>query len=65
MKSNVVSASIADNSLEIEVTDLAERIARWTENGELHTTAIPGLSLFRRNEPTEPISGIQEARNEL
>jgi DNA-binding transcriptional LysR family regulator len=26
----------------------------------LFTTAIPGLSLFRRTEPTEPISGMYE-----
>ncbi len=35
-------------------------IARLTEQGELHTTAIPGLSLFRREEPTEPISGMYQ-----
>lgn len=39
---------------------LAERIARLTEGGELHTTSVPGLSLFRRVEPTEPISGMYE-----
>jgi AraC-like DNA-binding protein len=39
---------------------LAERIARWTEGGELHTTSIPGLSLFRRDEPTEPIGRMYE-----
>ena len=31
-----------------------------TENGELHTTAVPGLSLFRREKPTEPITGMYE-----
>lgn len=60
MENSEISASIADNSMEIGVAALAERIARWTENGELHTTAVPGLSLFRRNEPTEPISGMYE-----
>lgn len=40
--------------------DLGKSIARWTEQGELHTTAVPGLSLFRRDEPTEPISGLYE-----
>jgi AraC-like DNA-binding protein len=35
-------------------------IARWTEYGERQTTAIPGLSLFRRDRPTEPISGMYE-----
>ena len=35
-------------------------IARWTDKGEQLTTAVPGLSLFRRDEPTEPISGMYE-----
>ena len=40
---------------------LRESVARYTEQGELHnTTAIAGLSLFRRDEPTEPISGMSE-----
>ena len=48
------------SSLESATAALKDCIARRTENGELHTTAIPGLSLFRRNEPTEPISGMYE-----
>lgn len=39
---------------------LTRSIARWTEGGELFTTAIPGLALFRREEPTEPASGMYE-----
>lgn len=39
---------------------LKESIARWTESGEQHTTAVPGLSLFRRDKPTEPITGMYE-----
>lgn len=42
------------------VEALGERIALLTEQGELHTAAVPALSLFRRNEPTEPFSGIYE-----
>ena len=30
------------------------------KQGELHTTAVPGLSLFRRVEATEPITGMYE-----
>jgi AraC-like DNA-binding protein len=37
-----------------------ESIARWTEKGEQHVTAVPGLSLFRRDEATGPISGMYE-----
>lgn len=39
---------------------LGKVIARWTEEGERHTTAIPGLSLFRRQEPTDLSSGTYE-----
>jgi len=39
---------------------LSEVIARWTEDGEQLTTAIPGLSLFRREERTDLIAGMYE-----
>ena len=44
----------------IAVGELGRCIARWTEKGELHTSLIPGLSLFRRTEPTEPMAGMYE-----
>lgn len=46
--------------MESELDELGKSIARWAEKGELQTTAVPGLSLFRRNEPTEPSSAIYE-----
>src|SRR5512140_1695744 len=51
---------IDNNSLGVTIKALVKSIARCTDGGELHTTAIPGLSLFRREEPTEPISGMYE-----
>lgn len=39
---------------------LKERIARWTEKGDQLATAVPGLSLFRRNVPTEPMTYMYE-----
>jgi len=45
---------------EVALEALGKSIARWTENGELFTSAIPGLSLFRRDKSTEPISGMYE-----
>lgn len=51
---------IDNNNLEVAIDALGESIARCTEKGELHTTEVPGLSLFRRDEPTEPISGMYE-----
>lgn len=35
-------------------------IARWTGDGESLDTAIPALSLFRREEPSEPVNGMYE-----
>ncbi|WP_020674821.1 AraC family transcriptional regulator [Geopsychrobacter electrodiphilus] len=43
---------------EFAIKELGKRIARRTEQGELHTSAVPGLSLFRRDEPTEPMTGM-------
>lgn len=51
---------IDNKSLEISIDALGKSIARCTEKGDLHTTDIPGLSLFRRDEPTEPVSGMYE-----
>jgi AraC-like DNA-binding protein len=51
---------IDDNSLEVAIDALGKSIARCTEKAELYTTNIPGLSLFRRDEPTEPMSGMYE-----
>ena len=49
-----------EDEREIALQGLQERIARWTEQGELNTTAIPGLGLFRRPEPSEPVTGMYE-----
>ncbi|MDP3480934.1 MAG: AraC family transcriptional regulator [Desulfoprunum sp.] len=46
--------------MEAVVEYLGKSIARWTDKGELYTTALPDLALFRREEPTEPISGMYE-----
>jgi AraC-like DNA-binding protein len=49
-----------DEVMKSALDELRKRIARLTEQGELQTTAVPGLSLFRRDEPTEPISAIYD-----
>jgi AraC-like DNA-binding protein len=59
MKEAVVKGRM-DDSMEIAIEALGKSIARLTEKSELHTTAVPGLSLFRREEPTGPITGIYE-----
>ena len=48
------------SGMEVALEALGNAIARCTETGELHTTAVPGLALFRRQQQTEPISGMYE-----
>lgn len=60
MENTAYSQKIEDTSLDEAAAVLGKQIARWTEQGEMHATAIPGLSLFRREEPTEPVSGMYE-----
>jgi AraC-like DNA-binding protein len=59
MKDDVMQ-EIGNNSLEVAIESLGKSIARLTEKGELHTTAVTGLSLFRREEPTGPITGMYQ-----
>jgi len=47
-------------TLDFAISGLVESVARLTENGELRTTAVPGLSLFRKSEPSEPLTGMYE-----
>ncbi len=42
------------------IETVAESIARYTGREELFTTAIPGLSLFKREELTGPVCGTYE-----
>src|SRR5271169_4872363 len=60
MNKQAVNKVFQNNSVEVTLEALGNSIARWTDKGEQHVTAIPGLSLFRRTEPTEPISSMYE-----
>lgn len=48
------------SSMDVALEALVKSIARCTEHGEQHTTAVAGLSLFRRTGLTEPITGMYE-----
>ena len=52
--------TIENNSLNVAIEALAKSIARWTDKPDRIMTAIPGLSLFRRDEPTQPGSAMYE-----
>ncbi len=59
MRKRVVS-QVPKNSTEVALETLGKSIARWTDKGDQPVTAIPGLSLFQRNAPTEPMSYMYE-----
>lgn len=46
--------------MESRIGAFAQRIARWTEQGEVRESAIAGLALFRREAPTEPVGSLYE-----
>lgn len=46
--------------MEAAIEDLRDTIARWADKADIYTTPIPGLSLYRRDEPTAPTGGMYE-----
>jgi len=60
MRNEANRQDIDNSRMDVALETFGKSIARLTENGELHTTAIQGLSLFRREQSTEPISGMYE-----
>ncbi|MBI5584597.1 MAG: AraC family transcriptional regulator [Deltaproteobacteria bacterium] len=60
MKNKGIIEGVEHKSREVALDALGNSIARWTDQGEQPVTTVPGLSLFRRDEPTEPISAVYE-----
>jgi len=60
MEKLTVNEEVEVNSREAALEALGRNIARWADTQAKFTTAIPGLSLFRRDEPSEPFSGMYE-----
>jgi AraC-like DNA-binding protein len=60
MKNHATGNIVENNDMETAIETLGKSIAQLTDKGELHSSAVPGLSLFRREEPTEPISCMYE-----
>ncbi|MDQ0569951.1 AraC-like DNA-binding protein [Variovorax paradoxus] len=48
--------SVQPEKFEVLRAALAHRIARWTDGAEQVATAIPGLTLYRHDVPTEPMN---------
>ena len=53
-------SQINTDGMQAAIQGLAESLARWTEQGDRETTPVPGLLLFRSDEPTEPFTGMYE-----
>jgi len=62
MQEQAVKQAFKNNSMEVALEALGKSIARWTDKGDQRVTAIPGLSLYRRYEATQPTSIMYEPR---
>jgi AraC-like DNA-binding protein len=62
MRKQAVKQEIENNGMENALEALGKSIARWTDKSDRIITAIPGLTLFRRDEPSEPTSIMYEPR---
>ena len=62
MQRQIVKKVFENNGIEVALEALGKGIARWTDKGDQLVTAIPGLSLFQRDEPTQPESRMYEPR---
>ena len=60
MRKQAVNQAYEKNSMAGALEALGKSIARWTEQGNQLMTAIPGLSLYRRDAPTQPTSHMYE-----
>ncbi|HTR45413.1 MAG TPA: AraC family transcriptional regulator [Thermodesulfovibrionales bacterium] len=62
MQKQTIKKPVENNEMEVALEALGKSIARWTGKGDQHVTAIPGLSLYRRDETTPPTSIMYEPR---
>jgi AraC-like DNA-binding protein len=62
MQKQAIKQVFENNSVEIALDALKKNIARWTDKGGQIETEIPGLTLYRLDEPTPPMSIMYEPR---
>jgi AraC-like DNA-binding protein len=60
MEKEVTEQGAGQESLDSALGALAGNIARWAERADRFDTPVSGLSLFRREEVTEPTTGMYE-----
>ena len=62
MRKQGVKQVFKKNEMEVALETLGKSIARWTDKDDRFVTAIPGLTLSRRDEPSQPVSIMYEPR---
>jgi len=62
MRKQAVKQVFENTEMEVALEALRKSIARWTDKSDRVETAVPGLVLYRRDEPSEPISIMYEPR---
>lgn len=62
MQKQYIKKDLENNNMEVGLKMLRESIARWTDQGDLFATVVPGLSLHQRGETTPPVSIMYEPR---
>jgi AraC-like DNA-binding protein len=62
MRKQTVKQDIENNGMENALETLGQSIAQWTDKSDRIVTAIPGLTLYRRDEPSQPTSIMYEPR---
>jgi AraC-like DNA-binding protein len=60
MRQQAVKQAGEQHSMDVALATLRQSIARWTDKEGLLMTALPGVSLARRNAPTQPTSSLYE-----
>jgi AraC-like DNA-binding protein len=60
MRQQAVTQACDQHIMDVALAALRQSIARWTDKEGLLVTAIPGVSLARRDAPTPPTSSLYE-----
>jgi AraC-like DNA-binding protein len=60
MKKQTITRVAENGEMETAIESLRRSMARWTDKSERVETAVPGLTLYQRAEPTQPASAMYE-----
>ena len=60
MRNEATMQKSEDDAIEVALRALGKSIARWTEKTPRLMTTVPGLWVFRHDEPTQPMTAMYE-----